>query len=217
MELDVVIISSTSQLYEVPASPGCVLVVHLFHFETAKTKQNLRLHCSRCMKRKADNSTVKIHKRRNKMKKKRRRKSTSRVKEPMEVSRVTSGAPPSELAHISFSPTVTLFAQLRESAAGGARGIILKNSNCCTTSFVILFIRTLSFRFLINPLQNPRTMNWIWKSQNLRPMPSYANNQKSGCDRQWCRRRRESVHWFGSSLGRLPILYSLCKWTLISS
>lgn len=37
----------------------------------------------------------------------------------MEVSRVTSGAPPSELAHISFAPTVTLFAQLRESAAGG--------------------------------------------------------------------------------------------------
>ena len=30
MELDVVVIASTSQLYEVPTSPRSVLVVHLF-------------------------------------------------------------------------------------------------------------------------------------------------------------------------------------------
>lgn len=86
MEDDVVVIAPPGELHEVPARLGCVLVVHLHGREKSKAEyfEQNQGFCGGPNRRQ-----------------KRGRWGTSTVKGPMDVSRVTSGGPPSVLPHIS--------------------------------------------------------------------------------------------------------------------
>ena len=83
MELDVIVVASSRELDEVSAGLGRVLVVHLaeHRIRVVQLREEMKL--------------------KEEEEEKRRGEITSTVKGPMEVSTVTSGGPPSALAHMA--------------------------------------------------------------------------------------------------------------------